>query len=360
MNRRRSPQEPVDGTAAWANLLGTAAWANLLARFPIDWRAVTQICRSNATAERCYGEPTAKGLATLIGRWPAECELDGASSLIDVGAGFGRLAAYVRLHTIVRRVVGVEINRCRYNGARALHAHMNGTEASTSLDFVLGDVRTTGLGSATHAFCSTQCWGEALVEAILVQALSGSFAASGRCLIFAEDFAFRPHGHAKWTSNVLARADAWGRVVAVEPIDTTWSGVSAIFLRRGAACDGHKAVNGMKANNSCMTMREGIQEAERQSTVQNRWLRARGEAEHRLALKALRALTTNTKCEAARCHGRCSPSARSDSGSLYDGVDGLPAGVQLPTPTTEYAGALLERWRARTCQSCCTRGRSQK
>ena len=307
------------------------AWSRVLDRYPIDWRRVTTTCRSNETEQRCYGEPTAHGLEELRTRWPRECRLDDENaSFIDVGSGFGRLALYIRLLQNVRSVRGVEINNCRHAAATELIDYAN----ASTVGLVNGDIRSVGLGDATNAFCSSQCWTEKLISDTLSLAV---FSPSLRCLVLFEDFGFRPRGKIKWTKSVRSQADGWGHVVDVVPIETTWTGVAAIFLKRGR-CGRDDLTWAMKNGlNRCRTMAEGLQAAVTHSTAHNHKLRADGEAEHRKHLKLLKAKLPScaAKCAALRC--------RDKSGALPTG---------LPTPTSGFAGNLLARWRVQTCQRC--------
>ena len=103
-------------------------------------------------SEHCYGEPLPIGLRKLVMEWPREVALDEHSVFYDVGSGFGRLSAFIRLNTNVSAVRGIEINRCRHDGAVALlqTLHREAPLAGARLEFVAGDVRTLGIAGATH------------------------------------------------------------------------------------------------------------------------------------------------------------------------------------------------------------------
>ena len=92
--------------------------------------------------------------------------------VVDVGSGFGRLSAFIRMHTAVRRVRGVEINECRHNAAVAMlqasrssivtphfvHANRTAEHYLRGLQYVNGDVRAVGLSAAmTHLYFNGIC-----------------------------------------------------------------------------------------------------------------------------------------------------------------------------------------------------------
>ena len=92
-----------------------------------------------------------------------QCHLDHSSVFYDIGSGLGWLAAFVRLRTSVRRVVGIEINRCRSNSARSQHAPL----LTDGLALVEGDAAQLGFPDATHIYLAPQCWGQELLERVL-------------------------------------------------------------------------------------------------------------------------------------------------------------------------------------------------
>ena len=93
-----------------------AAWRGVMHAHPMHLIGNDSIVNRCPTkpSDLCYGEPTPIGLKRLLQGWPGECALDEQSVFYDVGSGFGRLAAYVRIHTNASRVRGIEINDCRH------------------------------------------------------------------------------------------------------------------------------------------------------------------------------------------------------------------------------------------------------
>ena len=178
----------------------------------------------------CYGEPTVVGLRWLLRQWPAECAVNTNSVFYDVGAGFGRLSAFMRLHTNASRVRGIEINACRHQQSLALRDLVRRVAPfAGDLDFLLGDARRIGLTDATHAFLACQCWSEALLLSVWRMLLQT--APRLRCVVVLS----RRLPEA-WSDRVGALAASFGHAVAVNPVATSYRGASAVFFRRGE-CD---------------------------------------------------------------------------------------------------------------------------
>ena len=125
---RARQEEVVAAGPAAANdpsLLSDEQLSAILARHPYD--AERDPCGADATPEgETYGEASLQGMAVLRralvvnGTFPTRaCSIAADSVVYDVGSGLGRLALYLRLTTPARRVVGVEINRCRHRHAQA-------------------------------------------------------------------------------------------------------------------------------------------------------------------------------------------------------------------------------------------------
>ena len=208
------------------------AWRNVARANPMHLVGPDSIVHrcASSSGEQCYGEPTFVGLRKLYQCWPTECAVDSRSSFYDVGSGFGRLSAFMRVHTNASRVRGIEINECRHRSALALlESVQRELPSAGELDFLSGDVQALGLGDATHAFLAAQCWGEALLVDVLRKALA---APRLRCLVVLS----RKLPEA-WTTRVDALAAAFGHVVAVNEVPTTYRGASAIFFRRGRCVD---------------------------------------------------------------------------------------------------------------------------
>ena len=209
------------------------AWARVVAAFPQHGYNKDGVfgCRHNqlGSSNECYGEPELEGYPILINSWPPACALDAQSVFYDVGSGHGRLAAYIRLHTNVSAVRGIEINVCRHSRAIELQSLLTREipQRAHTMSFVNGDVRALGFADATHIFLSSQCWDEALMRDVLAHATKR--APRLRCAVL---FSWRRPDH--WTADLRRMADAWGHVVGVHSVPTTWSGASAVFLRRGA------------------------------------------------------------------------------------------------------------------------------
>ena len=187
-------------------------------------------CPSQDSNE-CYGEPTVVGLKWLLRQWPTECTVNGRSVFYDVGAGFGRLTAFMRLHTNASRVRGIEINSCRHQQSLAVRDSVRRAAPSAGdLDFLLGDARKLGMADATHAFLACQCWSETLL--VDVWRLLTQTAPHLRCVVVLS----RRLPEA-WSDRVGALAASFGHVVAVNPVATTYRGASAVFFRRGECVD---------------------------------------------------------------------------------------------------------------------------
>ena len=123
-----------------------AAWRRVLQEHPLKLvgsDSIINLCASNSS-EQAYGEPTVAGLKRLLLQWPAECAMDTRSVFYDVGSGFGRLGAFMRLHTNASKIRGIEINECRHRNALALQSSvMRELPSVGDLDFFLGDVIPT-------------------------------------------------------------------------------------------------------------------------------------------------------------------------------------------------------------------------
>lgn len=186
-------------------------------------------CKEEGTGQ-CYGEPMLDGYIQVLKNWPSSATLDDSARFLDIGSGFGRMTTFVRLHTNASAARGIEINRCRHDHALKLDAFVRARAPSLKpLDFVHGDVRNLGLGDATHVWLSAQCWPEALLHDVLRMAAASP---SLRCLVL---FAWKRPDN--WSERLRDMLDAWGRVVHVEPVPTTWSGASAVFVVRGSCAD---------------------------------------------------------------------------------------------------------------------------
>ena len=203
------------------------------ARPPPAW-AVSDPCTSSRP-EHCYGELTQHGFRRLLHHLPPSCQLQTDSVFYDIGSGFGRLAAYVRAHTNVSRVVGVEINGCR---ARAAQKRFFGRRPSHSKGFVLlnADIRATGFDDATHLYLTSQCWRPSLLTAIFGRLASR--APRLRCILnvgsldalAAQDIAAlaAPFGPVRWLCREVSGTwDAYAAALVV-----TRGGCNASCVRR--------------------------------------------------------------------------------------------------------------------------------
>lgn len=226
--KQRIAPPPPSGVAA------ATVWRSVLQSHPIKLvgsDSIFQRCPVNAsdssTMEQRYGEPTERGLRALLWHWPVECAIDDQSIVYDVGSGFGRLCAFVRLFTNASAVRGMEINECRHRHAEALRESVQQALPSVgALDFVLGDVRRRGFADATHVLLAAQTWGEGLLVDILEQAL---VARRVRCLTVISRGL--PRG---WTSRVSDLVSSFGHAVVVNSLPTTYAAsASAVFFRRG-------------------------------------------------------------------------------------------------------------------------------
>ena len=259
------------------------AWRNVARANPMHLVGPDSIIHrcASKSSEQCYGEPTFVGLRKLYQRWPAVCAVDGHSVFYDVGSGFGRLSAFMRVHTNASGVHGIEINECRHRSALGLRESVRRELPSAGrLEFLAGDVRAIRLGDATHAFLAAQCWEEELLVDVLSKALA---APRLRCVVV-----LSRKLPAAWTARVDGLAAAFGRVVAVNEVPTTYRGASAIFFRRGGRCSEEGAAPRGAARASsvahgraspldspypagrrptCWPMREAVREAERHARL---------------------------------------------------------------------------------------------
>ena len=157
------------------------------------------------------------------------------------------------LHLQQLHANGIEINACRAKSAfersRLVQRALSGSpdaRALGELRLLASDVRTVGLGNASHVFMSDQCWPEPLLHS-LFRRLSVE-AAGLECIV-----SFANHRPYHWSRRVERLADGWGHVVGVQHVPTTWGGASAIFLRKG------KCSNGAER---CSTMAEALDKGE--------------------------------------------------------------------------------------------------
>ena len=210
------------------------AWHRVLRMHPIQLvgrESIYQRCATNATnsatLEQRYGEVTAAGLKELVRKWPDVCAIEKHSVVYDIGAGFGRLGAYLRLFTNASRIRGIEVNECRHWHSKALLKTVRRVQPSTTgaLNFALGDVRDLGFSDATHVLLAAQTWGAELLTDIFRQALA---APRLRCVVVVSRRL--PRG---WTEAVSVLASSFGHAVAVNYLPTTYVSASAIFFRRG-------------------------------------------------------------------------------------------------------------------------------
>ena len=248
--------------AAPGGVAAASAWRSVIGAHPIKivgQDSIFQRCGVNAsdisTAEQRYGEPTADGLYRLLQQWPDECAIDNESVVYDVGSGFGRLCAYLRLHTNASAVRGLEINECRHHHAEALRETVRRVLPSAgALDFILGDVRQLGFGEATHVLLAAQTWGEALLTGIFRQALA---ARRVRCVSVISSGL--PRG---WTRRVSTLASTFGHTVVVNYLPTTYAtSAAAVFFRRGQCAREEHTVTAAAASRRstalrCMSMGE--------------------------------------------------------------------------------------------------------
>ncbi|KAL1510137.1 hypothetical protein AB1Y20_006469 [Prymnesium parvum] len=235
-----------------------AAWRQVAQAHPLQLLGEDSIfsrCRTNRS-ELCYGEPTLLGLRMLWTQWPRACALVPSSVLYDVGAGFGRLSAFLRVHSNASRVVGLEVDACRHAYARGVRETLwRHLRAAPPLDFRLGDVRALGFAEATHVLVASQCWREELLLDVLRKALASSRL---ECLTLISRKL--PRG---WTARVRALAAAFGDAVAVNFIPTTYVGASAVYFKRGLRCSAAPRL--ASARQRCWSPREVEAETERQA-----------------------------------------------------------------------------------------------
>lgn len=185
---------------------------HVLRRYPYDGHMHSDPCslRSNVEqGEQTYGEISHEALRPFLHtlqRTPS-CALSAESIFYDIGSGLGRLAWYVRGMSVARRVVGVEVNRCRHARAMAMRseaiaissAGMPAPASATpeaerlqllhNLSYVHADIRTRGFADATHAFMTPVCFSRPLLRELVSMAANrtecggGSNARQLRCLI---------------------------------------------------------------------------------------------------------------------------------------------------------------------------------
>ena len=212
-------------------------------------------CRSHSS-EQCYGEPTLLGLKQLLVQWPRADALDKRSSFLDVGSGFGRLCAFMRLHSNASSVRGIEINECRLRKAMELQQSVRDEDPSAGLlEFVLHDMRTMrDFSDATHLFAAPTCWGEQLLASIFEKAEA---TASLKTIVV-----LSRRLPPAWSSSVTQAATSWGHVGAVLPIPTTFGGASAIFFRRGPCWASSEGL-GHNTTHRCWSMADVRTTAER-------------------------------------------------------------------------------------------------
>lgn len=227
--------------------------------------SIVRLCASPDSEQR-YGEPTPVGLRRLLIAWPDECALDDSSVLYDVGSGFGRLAAFLRIHSNASSIRGVEVNECRHVYAESVLdtvRRARTSEAVGEMAVLHGDVRRVGISDATHVFLAAQLFGEALLFDLFSLAL---VAPRLRCVVLLS----RKLPEA-WSERVSGLATSFGQAVAVNPVPTTYMGASAAFFRRGrcvAARSKPKATEelwgGRGRRQGCWTMDEVRAEMDRQ------------------------------------------------------------------------------------------------
>lgn len=199
--------------------------------------SIVRLCASPEMEQR-YGEPTPVGLKRLLLQWPDECAIDADSVFYDVGAGFGRLSAFFRIHTNASSVRGVELNRCRHRHALTLAESVRQERASAAvgdIDMLRGDVRQIGIADATHAFLAAQCFGEDLLVELFRMALA---APRLRCVVV-----LSRKLPVTWSDRVSELVASFGQAVAVNAVPTTYFGASAAFFQRGR-CGGGSAAHG--------------------------------------------------------------------------------------------------------------------
>jgi hypothetical protein len=222
---------PLPKWPPWA--LPVAHVHKLLERHPFLWSAISN-CDSSKQVEECYGElreDSIERVLQTLSRTDSPCALTPDASFYDVGSGLGRLAMYVRLRTNASRVVGIERNQCRHIGATHGKAAIEQQSKGSldGLELVHADVRSSGLGDATHAFMSMQCWPSDLLNAIVSDLTRR--APRLRCMVF----------NARGARELLRKGqhldtlDAWGTIVAVdEGLRATWT------QRSEAVCVGRR------------------------------------------------------------------------------------------------------------------------
>lgn len=184
---------------------------------PLEWAA----CERLDEPEQCYGEITPHGMRRMLWLLPSACALRADSVLYDVGSGFGRFASFLRSHTSVRRVVGIEVNECRARIAARL--------AAPSLEFRSGDVRELGFDDATHVFITSQCWGTQLLRDLF-----GRLAHRAPHLGCVVNYGSLPHAQ-----DLASLTAAWGRLAGVgASVAGTWDRhATALYIRRDASCN---------------------------------------------------------------------------------------------------------------------------
>ena len=216
----------------WTARLPVARARGVLAVHPLQWSRISR-CGSRPqhkyVAEECYGELREPSIDRMLAGLPgpgAPCSLLPDDSFTDVGSGFGRLAMYVRLRSNVSRVVGIERNPCRHAEALLGKSEVErlSPAALDGLELVRGDVRTLGLGNATHLFMSIQCWPPDLIHTI---AQLARHAPRLRCMVVnARGANALLHKNA----TILSALESWGELSSVETgLRATWTEESEVI-----------------------------------------------------------------------------------------------------------------------------------
>ena len=233
---------------------GNTTWMRIAKAHPMLMLGSRSLHQCHAdNSEQCYGEPTFTGLKQLLVQWPEADPLDERSSFLDVGSGFGRLCAFIRLHTNAS-VRGMEINECRWRKALDLQQSVRNEDPSAGLklEFVHGDVRSMrDFSDATHLFAASTCWGEQLLASVFEKAMA---TASLKTIVV-----LSKRLPLAWNDDVSKAATAWGHVGKVLPVSTSFGGASAIFFRRGPC----RATFQRDATHRCLSMADVRITAER-------------------------------------------------------------------------------------------------
>ena len=233
--RKKKVRRRPSSLALARNASSAAAWRLLLESHPLLGGTSGGICQSDKQSQG-YGEPSEDAMASLAAAWPmgTDCALTPGSKLYDLGSGFGRLAMGVYLHSKHVSVTGVEVNPCRAAASKRYAAQLRralkgGPDVSSlgKLRFFSGDVLRHSIRDATHIFASGQVWPPELLKAVLGGNLTRS-APRLRCIGLLSQI--KPH---HWNADIEASANAWGRVVGVHHLPTSWLGAQVIFLQRG-------------------------------------------------------------------------------------------------------------------------------